>query len=132
MAYTSGLLNHRADILKRNTITTGSRGRGSGEPTYRVAATVWASLKWQKGMKPFQLGAIEAYDVVMIRMRYNPLIDMDCRIRIDGKVYQIEQMDDEFRDNQTQIIAKKIVGETQIIEPTNAELGTGRTPLGSI
>lgn len=114
MAYTSGLLNKRADILQRNRQTAGQRGRGSQEPTYMVAATVWASLKWTKGMKPLQLGALESYDVVMIRMRFNRIIDMDCRIRIDGKVYQIIQLDDEYQDNQIQIIAQKVVGDTVI------------------
>ena len=128
MAYSSGLLDSRAEILQRNKQTAGSRGRGSNEPTYTNAGTVWANVKWTKGMRPLQEGALEAYDVVMIRMRWNSLVDHDCRIRCGGKVYQIIQLNEDKRDNQIQVIAQEVTGKTTIETPTVTITPTTTTP----
>ena len=130
MAYNSGMLGKRAEILQRNRAAAGGRGRGSSEVTYRVAGKVWASLKWQKGMRPLLEGAVEAYDVVMIRMRWNSIVDRDCRIRCDGKVYQILQLNADKTENQIQIIAQEIVGET-IIEAYSTN-SIGEATVGTI
>lgn len=108
MAYSSGMLKDRVEILTRQRATSGSRGRGSGEPTFDAVGTVWASVTWTKGARPMQEGALEAYDVVMIRMRWNDIVNRDCRLRSGGKTYQILQLQEGRQDNQIQIIAQEI------------------------
>lgn len=102
------MLNKRLTILTRSRAAAGERGRGSGEPTFATAATVWASVKWTRGSRPLQEGALEAYDVVMVRMRWNGVVNRDCRLACDGKTYQIIQMSEDKQDNQIQIIAQEI------------------------
>ena len=84
---------------------------------FTAVGCVNASVTWSKGMRPLQEGALEAYDVVMIRMRYDDGyaagINKDCRLTCDGKTYQIHQMMDDRRDNVIQIIAQQ----------TNEQLG---------
>jgi len=108
MAYSSGMLKNRVEILTRQRATSGGRGRGSGEPVFETAACVWAAVTWTKGARPMQEGALEAYDVVMIRMRWNDIVNRDCRLRSGGKTYQILQLQEDRQDNQIQIIAQEI------------------------
>ena len=126
------MLDKRADILQRSRVASGSRGRGSSEPTFTLAGTINASLRWNKGMRPLREGALEAYDVVMIRMRWNDMVDRDCRIRIGKKVYQIIQLEEDYRENQIQIIAQEVVGATTI-EPAPYSTPTlGATSPGNL
>jgi len=64
-----------------------------------------------------RLGALESYDVVMIRMRWSDSrsrnLDKDCRLTAEGKTYQILQLQDDRRENIVQIIAQE----------TNEQLG---------
>ena len=108
MAYSSGMLKDRVEILVRQRATTGERGRGSGEPVFEVAACVWGAVTWTKGARPMQEGALEAYDVVMVRMRWNNIVNRDCRLRSGGKTYQILQLQEDRQGNQIQIIAQEI------------------------
>ena len=108
MAYSSGMLKDRVEILTRQRAISGERGRGSGEPVFGTAACVWAAVTWTKGARPMQEGALEAYDVVMIRMRWNDIVNRDCRLRSGGKIYQILQFQEDRQDNQIQIIAQEI------------------------
>lgn len=108
MAYTTGMLNKRVTILARQRASGGDRGRGSGEPTFTEAGTVWGAVTWTRGSRPLQEGALEAYDVVMIRMRWNDMVNRDCRLACEGKTYQILQLSEDRQDNQIQIIAQEI------------------------
>ena len=108
MSYSTGLLKDRVEILVRQRATSGERGRGSGEPVFEVATSVWGAVTWTKGARAMQEGALEAYDVVMIRMRWNDIVNRDCRLRSGGKTYQILQFQEDRQGNQIQIIAQEI------------------------
>lgn len=108
MAYSSGMLKDRVEIFVRQRATTGERGRGSGEPVFEAAVCVWGAVTWTKGARPMQEGALEAYDVVMVRMRWNNIVNRDCRLRSGGKTYQILQLQEDRQGNQIQIIAQEI------------------------
>jgi head-tail adaptor len=74
MAYTSGLLKYRVTILNKQVAS------GFGETTsYPPAATVWADITWSKGSKALREGALDAYDTVLIRMRYNDIVTRESR-----------------------------------------------------
>ena len=115
MSYNTGMLNKRVEVLRRCRREAGQRGRGSQEATFEVAGSRWASVTWTKGARALQEGALEAYDVVMIRMRWNTLVDKDCRIRCEGKVYQVLQLNDDKKENQVQILAQEVVGDTVVV-----------------
>ena len=104
MAYTSGLLKYRVTILNKQVAT------GFGETTsYQPAATVWADLTWNKGVKALREGALDAYDTVLIRMRYNDVVTRDSRLQADGVTYQIQSLHANRQENTIQITATEIV-----------------------
>lgn len=106
MAYSSGLLNKRVEILNK----VAPEDTNFGETTqYKSVACVWADITWSKGPKSLREGSLDAYDVVMVRMRWNKIVTRDSRLRHDGKTYQITALNADRRDNQVQIIAQEII-----------------------
>ena len=104
MAYTSGLLKYRVKILNKQVAS------GFGETTsYKPAATVWADITWSKGSKALREGALDAYDTVMIRMRYNDVVTRDSRLQHGGVTYQIQSFYPDYQENTIQITATEIV-----------------------
>lgn len=104
MAYTSGLLKYRVKILNKQVAS------GFGETTsYQPAATVWADVTWSKGAKALREGALDAYDTVLIRMRYNDVVTRDSRLQHDGVTYQIQSLHADRQENTIQITATEIV-----------------------
>ena len=104
MAYTSGLLKYRVTILNKQVAD------GFGETTsYQPATTVWADITWNKGVKALREGALDAYDTVLIRMRYNDVVTRDSRLQYGGVTYQIQSLHADRQDNTIQITATEIV-----------------------
>jgi SPP1 family predicted phage head-tail adaptor len=104
MAYTSGLLKYRVTILNKQVAS------GFGETTsYQPAACVWADVTWNKGVKALREGAMDAYDTVMIRMRWNNIVTRDSRLQCDGVTYQIQSLHADRQANTIQITATEIV-----------------------
>ena len=104
MAYTSGMLKYRVTILNKQVAS------GFGETTsYQPAATVWADVTWSKGAKALREGALDAYDTVLIRMRYNDVVTRDSRLQHDGVTYQIQSLHADRQANTIQITATEIV-----------------------
>ena len=104
MAYTSGLLKYRVTILNKQVAT------GFGETTaYQPAATVWADVTWNKGVKALREGALDAYDTVLIRMRWNNIVTRESRLECDGRTYQIQSLHADRQQNIIQITATEIV-----------------------
>jgi len=118
MGYSSGMLDKKVGIWSVDRQADGATGvRGTGGVKYVCNGCVWGSVKWDKGMHNMMEGALEAYDVVMIRMRWSDgksrNLDKDCRLTAEGKTYQILQLQDDRRENIVQIIAQE----------TNEQLG---------
>ena len=104
MAYTSGMLKYRVTILNKQVAA------GFGETTsYQPAATVWADVTWSKGAKALREGALDAYDTVLIRMRYNDVVTRDSRLQHGGVTYQIQSLHADRQANTIQITATEIV-----------------------
>ena len=104
MAYTSGMLKYRVTILNKQVAS------GFGETTsYQPAATVWADVTWSKGVKALREGALDAYDTVLIRMRYNDVVTRDSRLQHGSVTYQIQSLHADRQENTIQITATEIV-----------------------
>lgn len=106
MAYSTGLLRHRVTILNKVRPTQGEFGATT---SYEPAATVYAGLTWNKGAKALREGALDAYDTVLVRMRYNTIVSRDSRLQHDGVTYQIQSMHRDYQDNTIQITATEVV-----------------------
>ncbi len=104
MGYTAGLLDKRVTIL--NKAVPDSFGQTT---RYEADCTVWAGVTWSKGVKALHEGAFDAYDVILVRMRYTCKVSRDSRLKIEGKTYQILSLNSDRRANQIQITAQEIV-----------------------
>ena len=104
MGYSAGFLNHR--VMIRNKV----EGTNFGDTaTYEDAGCVWANVTWSKGVKALHEGALDAYDTVLIRMRWNKLVRRDSQLVYDGVTYQIQSFHADRQDNTIQITATEIV-----------------------
>lgn len=104
MSYQSGFLHQRVTIKNKSTNTA-----FGDTTTYTEAGTVWANVSFSKGMKALHEGALDAYDTVIIRMRYNTIVNRDSHLVYDGKEYQIQSFHRDYQENIIQITAQEIV-----------------------
>ena len=117
------MMDMRVKVAKRATNTQETFGK-SGQPKYewlRQAGDhgLWASEKFDKGMKSLREGALDSYNTLMFRMRYVSGMDEWCLIQFHGKWYQITSFNDSFRNNEIQITAVKLANQqVNIVEPT--------------
>ena len=127
MGYSSGMMNKRIKIAKRVDSTGGDFGRSSGGQKYTMLGEFWASEKFDKGMKSLREGAVDAYDIVMFRMRFNADIDRWCLIQYHGRWYQIQSCNEDFHTNEIQITAKEMANQnvTIVYSPTNSSISGG-------
>ena len=113
------MLNKRIKIVRRTTQAVAARATDTGGVKYEELGTFWASETWSKGVKALHEGAMDAYDTVMFRMRYNKDVDRWCLIQYHGKWYQIQSLNEDYHDNQLQITAIEMPNQkVNIIEPT--------------
>ena len=113
MAYTSGLLKHRVQILNRTEAQQGRFGLDSAGVEFESTGTVWASVDWTRGKGAMNAGALDVYGVVIIRMRWNTIVNERSRILYDGKTYQIigETFHADRQENTIQFHAQQLINE---------------------
>ena len=98
------MLKYRVTILNKQVAS------GFGETTsYQPSATMWADVTWSKGVKSLREGALDAYDTVLIRMRYNNVVTRESRLQCDGVTYQIQSLHADRQENTIQLTATEIV-----------------------
>jgi head-tail adaptor len=119
MAYSAGMLNRKIAFYRRVTAEDGKYGRKSGGEKYELVGTFNAAETFNKGVKSLNLGAVDAYEIVMFRMRYRNGIDRWCLIKYHGRWYEIESFNANYQEDQIQITAHERVNQqVNIVEPT--------------
>lgn len=113
MAFPSGFLKERVTILNRTEAQQGRFGLDSAGIEFEPAATVWASVDWQKGKSGMVAGALDAYDVKIVRMRWNDIISERSRILWHDRTYQIlpETFNADHQGNTIQFLCLQIVND---------------------
>ena len=113
MAYSSGILQDRVTILNRDEQTVGRFGIDSAGVGWSDAGTVWASVDWVKGKGAMNAGALDVYGVVIVRMRWNSIVNERSRIVYDGKTYQIigETFHAQRQANTIQFHAQQVIND---------------------
>ena len=113
MAYSTGILKDRVTILNRKEAQQGKFGLDSSGVEFETAGTVWAEVTWVRGKQAMNVGALDVYGVIMVRMRWNSIVNDRSRVMYGGKTYQI--LGDTFhaqrQDNTIQFHAQLIVKE---------------------
>lgn len=127
MAYSTGIMNKRVKIAKRVDSEGGSFGRSSGGQKYEWVNKkddhgFWAAESFNKGVKSMREGAVDAYDTVMFRMRYNAEIDRWCLVQYHSRWYQIQSFNEDYQTNEIQITAIEMANQnvTIIINNSNS------------
>lgn len=113
MAYQSGLRNKRITVLNRDAQTVGAFGIDSAGIEWTEGPAIWANVEWSRGKSAMNVGALDAYCVVMVRMLYTSSINMRSRIRYDGQVYQIlpDTFHSDYENNAIQFHAQLVQTE---------------------
>ena len=108
MAYSTGLMNKRIIILAVE-YNEGKYGKTGSKATYTQVAEIWADVTWTKGVKAMREGALDAYDTVMVRTRFNRDLTRNSFLGIDGVIFQIQSFHADYHENTIQITAVETV-----------------------
>ena len=113
MAYTAEFLKDIVTILNRKEAVQGKFGLDSAGIEFEPAATVWANVDWQRGKSGMTAGALDAYGVKIIRMRWNSIVTERSRIQWHDKTYQIlpETFNACHQDNTIQFLCQQIIND---------------------
>ena len=125
--FTSGMRNHRITILNK----VQASGRAFGEKTgYRREGSLNSSYEFNKGTKALREGALDAYDTVVFQMNFsaNVTITRESLIECDGKVYQVQSLNSDKRENKIIIRATEMTTQVNIIPEPYSD---GRIDSGS-
>lgn len=127
MAYSTGMMNKRVTIAKRTASEMGDYGVDSGGIKYQLLGTFWAAEDFNRGVKALREGAVDAYDTVMFRMRFNADIDRWCLIQYQGRWYQIQSFNEDYQTNELQITAMEMANQkvTIVDPPSNNDISDG-------
>ena len=109
--------NHRVTILNKVQPSERQFGEKTG---YRRDGSLWSSYEFSKGTRALREGALDAYDSVIFRMNFsaNVTITRESLIECEGKVYQVQSLNSDRRDNKIIIRATEMTTQVNIIEPT--------------
>ena len=110
------MMKKRVTVAKRVTDTQESFGK-AGQPKYDILGTFWMAEDFNRGVKSLREGAMDAYDTVMFRCRFNKDIDRWCLLKYHGKWYQIQSFNESYQDNTIQITAIEMANQKVTILP---------------
>lgn len=105
MGYNSAMIRDRITIAYRMTPVDGDYGRNSGGVRYTKLGEFWAKVSFSKGMRAMHEGAVDAYDTIMIRMRWNADVNRDSLIAYDDRIFVVQSLNRDYHDNIVQILA---------------------------
>lgn len=89
MPYSTDILRDIVQVLNRTEATQDRYGLDASGVEFEQVACVHAFVDWAKGKTALNAGSLDAYAVVLIRMRYNTVITMRSRIVYNSQTYQI-------------------------------------------
>ena len=113
MAYTAEFLKDLVTILNRMEAQQGKFGLDSAGIEWENMGCIHANVDWQKGKSGMTAGALDAYGVKIIRMRWNSVVTERSRIQWQGKTYQIlpETFNACNQDDTIQFLCQQIVND---------------------
>ena len=133
MAQSSGFRNKRVAIMNRSIEGGGDFGRNSAGRPYKYETTVWASVRFSKGVKSLREGALDAYDTLLIGMLYTPKVSRESMLVYDNRTFTITSFNRDYQTNEIQITAVEAPGKdlTGLIpQPSDNNIG-GDVPSSS-
>lgn len=109
--YSTGMLNKKITVLNRKEGTESDWGYDASGVEWEDTCTLHAAVDYVKGIRAMREGALDAYGVVLVRLRYTNKIQPRSRIRYRGNIYKIlpETFHDDYMNNTLQFNAQVIV-----------------------
>ena len=106
-------MRDRVTILNRTAAQDGRFGLDSAGIEFEPAGKVWASVEWVKGKSALNAGALDAYAVKMVRMRWNTIVNERSRILYGGKTYQIlpDTFNPDRQENTIQFLCQQVIND---------------------
>ena len=124
MAYGTGIMNHQITIQNRKEASTSRWGVDGTGIQWEDTATIWANVEWTRGKSAMNVGALDAYTVIMVRCRWTQSVTMRSRVVYEGSTYQIvpETFHPDYNGNTIQFHAQLVINE---------QSGTNEEEIGS-
>ena len=128
IGFNSGMRNHRVTILNKVAPAEKAFGEKTG---YRRAGTLWSSYEFANGTKALREGSLDAYDSVIFRMNFSgevaKKITRESLVECDGKIYQIQSLNEDHHANKIIIRATEMTTQVNIVpkpepEPSSSEI----------
>lgn len=112
--FESGQRSYRVTIL--NKAMPGERQFGE-KTGYRREGSLWSSYKFNKGTKALREGALDAYDTVVFQMNFsaNVKITRESLIECQGKIFQVQSINSDRRENKIVVTATEMTTQVNII-----------------
>ena len=104
-------MNKRVAVLNPATVTQGKFGRQSAGRGYKFDGKFWAAVDFNKGMKSMREGALDAYDTLMVRMRWNNKVTVRSMIVWNGRTFAVRSFNDDRKTNQIQLLIREDTGQ---------------------
>lgn len=118
--------NHRVTILNKVSPSEKAFGEKTG---YKRDGSLWSSYEFSKGTKALREGALDAYDSVIFRMNFsaNVTITRESLIECQGKIYQVQSLNEDHMENKIIIRATEMTTQVNIVpkpepEPSSSEI----------
>ena len=108
MGYSAGILNDKVTVLTPPPYVDSAAGRNAEGVECQEGATLWANVTWNKGVKAMREGALDAYDRIMVRLRWTSSVTRECRLRWRGRIFAIESFFDSYEENSIQMTAVEL------------------------
>jgi head-tail adaptor len=114
MGYSAGFLNKVIVVQNRKAATANKFGIDGAGVEYEDGDVLHANVTYSKGTRAMNAGALDAYCVEEVRMRWTNKITMRSRVKYQGKVYQIipETFHEDFQDDKIQFHMQLVINDT--------------------
>lgn len=112
--FEAGMRPYRVTILNKVQPSERQFGEKTG---YKRDGSLWSSYKFNKGTKALREGALDAYDTVVFQMNFsaNVKITRDSLIECNGKIFQIQSLNDDHHENKIVVTATEMTTQVNIV-----------------
>ena len=112
--FEAGMRPYRVTILNKVSPAEKVFGEKTG---YNRDGSLWSSYKFNKGTKALREGALDAYDTVVFQMNFsaNVKITRDSLIECNGRIFQIQSLNDDHHENKIVVTATEMTTQVNIV-----------------
>jgi len=113
MGYSAGFLHEIIQVLNRKEAQAGKYGLDSAGVEWEEGPCLHANVDYNRGKSAMNAGALDAYAVKIVRMRYTTCFNERSRIKYQDKVYQIipETFNANHYENTLQFLMQLVVND---------------------